>query len=92
MSSASRGLAPRVGLELLVLKLGRIGPLTELCHGPQVGKSGYPCSQDADIYKCFLTKFHLPKALNLPAMAPEKSLDDPQVKGIFHSSFDKLEC
>ena len=48
MSSASRGLAPREGLELLLLKLGRTEPLMEPHHGPQAGKSGYPRSQDAD--------------------------------------------
>ena len=48
MSSASRGLAPREGLELLLLKLCRTGPLMEPHHGPQVGKSGDPWSQDAD--------------------------------------------
>ena len=48
MSSASRGLAPREGLELLLLKLGHTEPLMEPRHGPQTGKSGYPHSQDAD--------------------------------------------
>ena len=48
MSSASRGLAPREGLESLQLKLGHTGPLMEPRHGPQAGKSGYPCSQDVD--------------------------------------------
>ena len=46
--SASRGLAPRDGLELLLPKLGRTGPLMEPCHGPQTGKSGYPRSQEAN--------------------------------------------
>ena len=48
MSSASRGLAPREGLELLMLKLGRTRPSIEPRRGPQVGKSGYPGSQNAD--------------------------------------------
>ena len=48
MSSASRGLAPREGLECLLVKMGRIGPLVEPRPRPQAGKSGYPCSQDAD--------------------------------------------
>ena len=48
MSSASRGLAPCEGLGLLLLKLGRTGPLAEPCHGPQVGKSRYPRSQNTD--------------------------------------------
>ena len=48
VSSASRGLAPREALKLLLLKMDHTGPLTEPCHGPQVGKSGYRCSQDAD--------------------------------------------
>ena len=42
MSSASRSLAPRKGLELLLLKLGHTGPPMEPRHGPQVGKSGHP--------------------------------------------------
>ena len=48
MSSASRGLAPREGLEWLLLKMGRTRPRVEPRRGPQAGKSGYPCSQDAD--------------------------------------------
>ena len=48
MSSASRGLAPREGLELLMLKLGRTRPLMEPRRGPQAGKSGDPRSQNAD--------------------------------------------
>ena len=48
MSPASRGLAPREGLELLLPKLGRTRPLVEPHRGPQAGKSGHPCSQDAD--------------------------------------------
>ena len=42
MSSASRGLAPREGLGLLLLKLGHTRPLVEPCLGPQAGKSGHP--------------------------------------------------
>ena len=48
MSSASRGLAPREGLESLLVKMGRTGPLAEPCRGPQAGKSGDPHSQNAD--------------------------------------------
>ena len=48
MSSASRGLAPRKGLECLLMKMGRIGPLAKPRRGPQAGKSGDPRSQDAD--------------------------------------------
>ena len=48
MSSASRGLAPHEGLELLLLKLGRTRPSTEPPHGPQAGKSVHPRSQDAN--------------------------------------------
>ena len=48
MSSASRGLAPREGLECLPVKMGRTGPLTEPRRGRQAGKSGDPRSQDAD--------------------------------------------
>ena len=39
---------PREGLELLLLKLGRTGMLTEPHRGPQAGKSGYPRCEDAD--------------------------------------------
>ena len=48
MSSASRGLAPREGLECLLVKMGRTRPLVEPRHGPQAGKSGDPRSQNAD--------------------------------------------
>ena len=47
-SSASRGLAPREGLELLLVKPGRTGPLVEPRRGPQAGKSGYPRYQNTD--------------------------------------------
>ena len=48
MSSTSRGLAPREGLECLLVKMGRKGRLVEPRHGPQAGKSGDPRSQDAN--------------------------------------------
>ena len=48
MSSASRGLAPREGLESLLVKMGRTGPLAEPRRGPQAGKSGDPHFQNAD--------------------------------------------
>ena len=48
MSPASRGLAPREGLESLLAKMGRTGPLAEPRRGPQAGKSGDPRSQKAD--------------------------------------------
>ena len=48
MSSASRGLAPREGLECLLVKMGRTEPLVEPRRGLQAGKSGDPRSQDAD--------------------------------------------
>ena len=48
MSSASRGLAPCEGLESLLVKMGRTGPLVEPRRGPQAGKSGDPRSQDAN--------------------------------------------
>ena len=35
MPSASRGLAPREGLECLLVKMGRTGPLVELRRGLQ---------------------------------------------------------
>ena len=49
MSSAPRGLAPREGLEFVLMKMGRTGPLLEPRHRPQAGKSGDPRSQNADI-------------------------------------------
>ena len=48
MSSASRGLAPREGLECLLVKMGLTRPLVEPRRGPQAVKSGDPRSQDAD--------------------------------------------
>ena len=48
MSSASRGLAPREGLECLLVKMGCTGLLAEPHRGPQAGKSGDPHSQNAD--------------------------------------------
>ena len=48
MSSASRGLAPREGLERLLVKMGHTGPRMEPHHGPQSGKSGDPRSQNTD--------------------------------------------
>ena len=48
MSSASRGLAPREGLECRLTKTGHTVPLVEPRRGPQAGKSGDPRSQDAD--------------------------------------------
>ena len=48
MSSASRGLAPREGLECLLVKMGRTGPLVEPHCGQHAGKSGDPRSQNTD--------------------------------------------
>ena len=48
MSSAPRGFAPREGLELVLMKMGRTGPLLEPRCRLQAGKSGYPRSQNAD--------------------------------------------
>ena len=48
MSSASRGLAPREGLECLPMKMGHTRPLLEPRRGPQASKSGDPCSQNAE--------------------------------------------
>ena len=48
MSSASRGLAPREGLECWSMETGRAGPLVEPRHGPEAGKSWDPRSQNAD--------------------------------------------
>ena len=48
MSSASRGLAPREGLDSLWMKMGRRGLLAKPRHGPQAGKSGDTRSQNVD--------------------------------------------
>ena len=48
MSSASQGLAPREGLERWLMKTGRAGPLVGPRRRPHAGKSGDPCSQNAD--------------------------------------------
>ena len=48
MLSASRGLAPREGLECLLVKTGHTGPRVEPRRGPQAGKSGDPRFQNAD--------------------------------------------
>ena len=40
--SASRGLAPREGLELLMQKVGHTMPSLKPRRGPQAGKSGTP--------------------------------------------------
>ena len=48
MSSTSRGLDPREGLECLLVKMGCTGLLEEPRRGLQAGKSGDPCSQNAD--------------------------------------------
>ena len=48
MSSASRGLAPREGLEYVSMNMGHTRPLPEPHRRPQAGKSGDPRSQNAD--------------------------------------------
>ena len=48
MSSVSRGLAPREGLECLVDEDGLYGPARRATRGPQAGKSGDPRSQNSD--------------------------------------------
>ena len=60
MSSAPRGLAPREGLELELMKMGRTGPPLLTRRRPQAGKSGDPRSQNADT-----TQLVKHKALNL---------------------------
>ena len=45
-------MAPREGLELELMKMGRAGPPLEPRHRPQAGKSGDPCSQNADTDVC----------------------------------------
>ena len=49
MSFASRGLAPREGLDSLLMKMGRTGLPAKPRRGPQAGKSRDPRSQNADI-------------------------------------------
>src|SRR3954467_8729175 len=39
--------------------------------------------------KSFPYQFHFSIALHSPATAPENSLDDPQVQGVYRSTFDK---
>ena len=41
-------LAPHQGLDLELMKMGRVGPLLEPRRRPQAGKSGDPRSQNAD--------------------------------------------
>ena len=41
-------MAPREGLELELMKMGRTGPPLEPRRGPQAGRSGDPRSQNAD--------------------------------------------
>ena len=48
MSSAARGLAPREGLRVVLMKMGRAGPPFEPRCRPQAGKSGDPRSQNTD--------------------------------------------
>ena len=48
MSSASRGLSPREGLDCLVDEDGSYRPVAQPRRGPQAGKSGDPRSQNAD--------------------------------------------
>ena len=48
MSFALRGLAPREGLEYLLVKMGRTGTHAEPRPGPQAGKSGDPHSQNTN--------------------------------------------
>ena len=48
LSSAPQGLAPREGLELVLMKMGRAGPPFEPCRGSQAGKSGDSRSQNAN--------------------------------------------
>ena len=48
MLSASQGLAPREGLDSLLMKMGRTCLPAKPRRGPQAGKSGDPRSQNAD--------------------------------------------
>ena len=60
MSSASRGLALREGLERLLVRVGRIRPRVEPRRGPQAGKFGDPIPRTPTIA-------HGPKACSDPA-------------------------
>ena len=48
LSPTPRGLAPREGLELVLMKIGHAGTPLEPRRGPQVGKSGDPRTQNTD--------------------------------------------
>ena len=48
MSSAPRGLAPREGLDSVLMKMGHAGPPFKPRRRPQASKSGDPRSQNAD--------------------------------------------
>lgn len=68
MLSTSRGLAPREGLELSMLKLGHTRPSMEPRRGPQAGKYGYPRIQNTDKYaKVFVVSQLTAKLPNRPA-------------------------
>ena len=72
MSSASRGLAPREGLECLLVKTGHTGPRVEPRCGPQVGKSGDPRSQNADTSSVSISISLCPRVL-LPRLHRQPS-------------------
>ena len=80
MSSASRGLAPREGLESLLVKMGRTGPLAEPHRAPQAGKSGDPRSQNADKINKAIDKSKPVKetCVNIPVV-PLKFQLDPSI-------------
>ena len=59
VSSASRGLAPREGLELLMLKLGRTRPSMEPRGGPQAGRAKHTRIEDADNQDRGLTRMEV---------------------------------
>ena len=76
MSSAPRGLAPREGLEHVLMKMGRTGTLLEPHCRPQAGKSGYPRSQNADmrhVYVLLMFFAYLVGGAPWAALSPSRS-------------------
>ena len=57
MSSALRCLAPREGLECLLVKKGHTGPVAEPHRGPHAGKSGDHRSQNTDSINLSITHY-----------------------------------
>ena len=77
----SRGLAPREGLECLLVKMGRTGPLVEPRRGPQAGKSGDPRSQDADSGSIVISKVFSVDGVTLFFMVEDGHVDELRSEG-----------